>query len=213
MIKLPRKDLPNHLEVSSQKHLELLEAKYNIQQSEFVEEKKDLTAKYENLKERLDKGFPIPPTKRTMTHFSYFKQSGKEWFSSPFYTDFRGYKLCLQVVITSYVEVWLCMMMGEFDNYLRWPYFGTVTVEAISKVSGVKNKRASIRFYRPRNKRDYQNFANYRVVLDSDDDHTEEEERRDNSFSTEASRQLLNVCDSDDFVKDDSIEFCITEAK
>ena len=61
-----------------------------------------------------------------MPYFSLHKQTGKVWYSPPFYFD-EGYKLCLAVHANgkgagagTHVSVELLQMRGEHDHKLNW---------------------------------------------------------------------------------------------
>ena len=77
----------------------------------------------------------IPPVDIVMDEFRKYKREGGEWHSPPFYTHLGGYKMCLGVYANghreakgTHVSVYVCLMRGEFDDYLKWPFCGRVTV-------------------------------------------------------------------------------------
>ena len=65
-------------------------------------------------------------------------------YSSPFYTNSGGYKLCIRVHANgnttsgtgrgSHVSVYAFLMQGENDDQLPWPFTGTVTVELLNQL-------------------------------------------------------------------------------
>ena len=52
------------------------------------------------------------------------------------------YKMCLKVFAngddgkSTHLSVWICMMKGEFDDQLKWPFRGNITVELLSQKDG-----------------------------------------------------------------------------
>lgn len=82
---------------------------------------------------------PVYPCTFVMHGVREFQKSGKEWYSEPFYTWPRGYKMCLGVYANgsgrgegTHLSVCLHRMWGEFDYYLKGPIRGSVTVQLVS---------------------------------------------------------------------------------
>ena len=83
----------------------------------------------------------------TMYNFEEHKKSNDKfrWFSPPFYTHHRGYKLCLisnangafkiedGKWVGTHVSVFFHMMRGEFDDELKWPFCGEITIQLLSQ--------------------------------------------------------------------------------
>ncbi len=66
------------------------------------------------------------------------KRANEKWVSTPFYTNLQGYKLCLVVHANetglgsgTYVSVFVHLMWGEYDNVLKWPFRGAITVKLL----------------------------------------------------------------------------------
>ena len=75
----------------------------------------------------------------TVTEFSKRKQFNNIYYSPPFYTHTRGYKMCLKMYANGYgtgegthVTLYACLMEGEHDDDLVWPFRGDVTMELIN---------------------------------------------------------------------------------
>ena len=86
---------------------------------------------------RLYTGLPV---EFTMTEFEKHKQDRDKWYSEPFYTHHHGYRMCLRVDANGsglgqgkYVSVFCCLMQGEFDNLLRWPFLGQITIQLMDQ--------------------------------------------------------------------------------
>ena len=78
----------------------------------------------------------IFPVQLTMTDVRKHMTDDDTWFSKPFYTHPHGYKMCLKVAVNSTpVSVYIYLMRGEFDDHLRWPFQGQVTVQLINQAA------------------------------------------------------------------------------
>ena len=82
----------------------------------------------------------ILPVFLVMPDFTILRNDGEDWESEPFYTHPQGYKMFLRVEADggwrrpTMVSVYVHLMRGEFDNYLRWPFRGTVTVALLNQL-------------------------------------------------------------------------------
>ena len=75
----------------------------------------------------------------TVTEFSKRKQFNNIYYSPPFYTHFCGYKMCLKMRANgngtgegTHVSLFACLMEGEHDDHLVWPFSGDVTIELVN---------------------------------------------------------------------------------
>ena len=71
--------------------------------------------------------------------FSEKEGANKMWYSSPFYTHNRGYKLRLDVYPNGYgigfgshLSVYAVLMRGDYDSELEWPFEGDIRVELLN---------------------------------------------------------------------------------
>ena len=76
----------------------------------------------------------------TVDKFKYQMENEVEWVSKPFYTHPQGYKMCVEVFInglqsSNYVSLYTCIMKGENDDQLSWPFYGKLTVELLNQKS------------------------------------------------------------------------------
>ena len=85
----------------------------------------------------------IPPPEFTMTYFAARKKDNDGWYSPPFYSHPRGYKLCLSVDANgsgtgkgTHVSVYVLLMRGEFDDQLQWPLRGNITIQLLNQRGG-----------------------------------------------------------------------------
>ena len=79
---------------------------------------------------------PLPPFDIIFDNFVTRKISNDEWYSPPLYTRLGDYKMCLCVYPNGFgeekgthVSVAVCLMRGEFDDLLKWPFLGEVTIQ------------------------------------------------------------------------------------
>ena len=95
----------------------------------------------------------VLPTELTMTNFEQHKTDSDQWYSLPFYTHPRGYKMCLSVYANgsgegegTHVSVYACLMRGEFDDHLKWPFRDHVTIAILNQLEDNSHITGSIRF-------------------------------------------------------------------
>ena len=84
--------------------------------------------------------WPVGPGEMFLTDFEQRRKMDDEWYSPPFYTHPRGYKMCLRVLCNgrgsgkgTHVSLFIHLMRGEFDEHLRWPFRGEVTVQVLNQ--------------------------------------------------------------------------------
>ena len=82
------------------------------------------------------------PIEFVMPDFESLRQSESDWQSMPFYSHLEGYRLCLVVTPNgvgtakgSYVSVYAYLMQGEFDDRLKWPFRGSITIQLLNQLS------------------------------------------------------------------------------
>ena len=75
----------------------------------------------------------------TLTEFTKRKQFNNEYYSPPFYSHTNGYKMHLKVCANfhhftkgSRISVFVCLLSGENDSDLDWPFKGAVIVELLN---------------------------------------------------------------------------------
>ena len=89
----------------------------------------------------------------TMDNFKKYHDRDKSWKSLPFYSHFRGYKLRLRVDGYGYNQhlgthlcVVVILMKGPFDDYLKFPFYGSITVQLVDQYSGKNHHESTIEF-------------------------------------------------------------------
>ena len=95
----------------------------------------------------------VLPTELTMTNFEQHKIDSDHWFSPPFYTHPQGYKMYFGVVANgssagkgTHVSVFAFLMRGDFDDHLKWPFRGSVTVAMLNQLEDDSHTTYTIRF-------------------------------------------------------------------
>ena len=75
-----------------------------------------------------------------MTNFKEYQEDNDRWYSPHFYTHPNGYKMCLCVDANgsgsdegTHLSVSVCLMKGEFDDQLKWPFQGKITVRLVNQ--------------------------------------------------------------------------------
>ena len=95
----------------------------------------------------------VLPTELTMTNFEQHKTNNDCWNSPQFYTHSQGYKMGLEVYASrfskhsnTYISVYVHLVRGEFDGYLKWPFHGDVTVALLNWLEDKNHAIETIRF-------------------------------------------------------------------
>ena len=83
---------------------------------------------------------PIGPVDFVMNNFDKNKRDKCVWWSAPFYTHPQGYKVALRVDGNglregrgTHVTLTVYLGEGEFDQVLKWPFRGAITVQILSQ--------------------------------------------------------------------------------
>ena len=143
-VKLPRKDMPTHVKERTVEHLSLHAKNYKAVIDTLKKENEQLKIVINQLTRDLRLQqicTPICPATIIMDEFEQHKIDDHVWPSSPFYTHPKGYKMRMVVfanglhkVNNTHISVGLRLMKGEFDNELKWPFRGHVTIRLLSQV-------------------------------------------------------------------------------
>ena len=78
----------------------------------------------------------VAPLSFTMTDYLKHLESGQPWYSPPFYTHERGYKLNIRVDANlrkeNNLSVLACVIKGEHDHQLQWPLHAEVEISLLN---------------------------------------------------------------------------------
>ena len=95
----------------------------------------------------------IVPAVFTLENFQKKKADEAQWHGPPFYTHQGGYKMVLFVhpngfgdCHSKWVSVFIKLIRGEYDQYLRWPFIGNVVVEIKNQKRDKLHEMQSIAF-------------------------------------------------------------------
>ena len=88
---------------------------------------------------------PVVPVEVTMTYSDNYMRNAISWYSPPFYTHDGGYKLCLSTSFeysdsphpwANAMKIVVCLMHGESDDHLQFPFRACVEVEIVNHKTG-----------------------------------------------------------------------------
>ena len=98
----------------------------------------------------------VCPVTIQMTGYKYKKKTKTEWYSDPFYTHNKGYKMCLRIDAASsvrgYMSVFLYLMKGSHDDKLTWPMRENFDIKLLNQVSDYSHLSSRVSFYGASNK-------------------------------------------------------------
>ena len=93
------------------------------------------------------------PTEFTMHDFEDSRTHNLVWQSPSFSSHLQGYKIRLVVYINglgtgkgTHVSVYACLLRGEFDDRLLWPFRGEVTIQLLNQLADRNHATGMIRF-------------------------------------------------------------------
>jgi hypothetical protein len=79
--------------------------------------------------------------KYILTNYDQHKTANDEIYTPAFYTSPKGYKMCICVEANgegdgkgTHISVYAFLMKGENDDYLPWPFTGTVTIKLLNQL-------------------------------------------------------------------------------
>ena len=97
--------------------------------------------------------FTTSPFRFKLINFKTYKSESEEFFSPSFYTSRCGYKMCIEVYANgngsgkgTHVSVFACILKGENDNFLTWPFTCTVTFELLNQLEDRNHYKKIARF-------------------------------------------------------------------
>ena len=164
---IARKNMPSHMRNNMKKHMSLLQ-RHNksilkqledkIQAAVIIKNKnRELTAENQQLKLKINKQqhqidrqiqeirtlhshTSICPIEIIMTDFKRHKRENDTWYSQPFYTHPKGYKLHLRINANgqeggrgTHTSLRIHLMKGEFDDELTWPFCANIIIEVLNQ--------------------------------------------------------------------------------
>ena len=111
-----------------------LEKKYTSLQTTTMKQKEELQTHTTPL--------PVPPFYFSLTDFKHYQNTELTFYSEPFYSHPGGYKMRVKIhpngkgdARGAYVSLYVGIVRGEFDDQLRWPFNGSITVQAYNRTT------------------------------------------------------------------------------
>ena len=146
---LEAKDMEEHLETQKDKHLELsMDAivKLNTCVSR-LQLLPDLAQQLAGLVIPVSQPWletpstlPFAPCIIKLDSYAEKKAKNLTWYSEPFFTHPGGYKMCLEINTNGFrtakvqlVSVYSCVMRGDMDNILKWPFRGRIVIYLLNQ--------------------------------------------------------------------------------
>ena len=81
------------------------------------------------------------------------KKNGTEWYSNPFCTHNKGYKMCLCVDVAgsgdgegNHLSVFLYLMKGPHDDELTWPLRGKFQIRLLNQISDSEHHSVTVTY-------------------------------------------------------------------
>ena len=98
-------------------------------------------------------GTQVCPATIKLTEYSINKRDGVQWNSDPFYTHYKGYKMCLRVHADgkgdgagTHLSVFLHLMKGPHDDELTWPLRGKFEIKLLNQISDSEHYSMTVTF-------------------------------------------------------------------
>ena len=92
-----------------------------------------------------------PPWVVKMMGFQEKKERNIEWINDFVFCHCGGYKMCLRVnangdneVKGTHVSVYVCLMQGDNDDNLKWPFNGTIKVSLLNQLEDRQHLRRQL---------------------------------------------------------------------
>lgn len=93
-----------------------------------------------------------------MPHFDEHRTNNRCWYSTPFFSHPKGYKMCLRVDANgiasshgTHVSLFVCLMQGDYDDELVWPFQGKIPVELLNQIHDSHHHTGIVKFDSPQN--------------------------------------------------------------
>ena len=139
--RMKREEQEKHNKESVQEHLQM--TKKHLQMAKETIESLKLTQRRQ----------VSSPFVAKLMEYKQKKRNHEEWYSPGFYTSPGGYKMCLCVYPNgdgvaegTYVTCYICLMPGEHDDTLEWPFQGEVTIELLNQLEDKNHKEYTLHY-------------------------------------------------------------------
>ena len=99
------------------------------------------------------KSTSLTPCTLKLTNYQQWRSGGERFYSPPFFTSYSGYKMCLLMYVNgngdgtgTHVSVYACLMKGDHDDTLTWPFTGSVTLELLNQLEDKNHHKKALTF-------------------------------------------------------------------
>ena len=145
------KRIDSHHFAMTQSHKKFSQQVSGLQES--IAQQKDELTMMKASEEKLEKSSGKLSFDFTLTEFKSKKENDDNWYSPPFYTHTHGYRMCIRVDANgngdqkgTHLSVYANLMEGPFDDYLEWPFQGTITIQLLNQLKDVNHHTRTINF-------------------------------------------------------------------
>ena len=135
---------------------DVLESEENRQLQQIDRELRTLREEFASLRAKItveEEERSVVPVRRTLKNFEYMKTNNKESMLEPFYTHKNGCKIRVCVCPNGYDEakgkymsLFICIMKGENDNHLSWPFRGFIKIQLLDQSENAAHREVTIRY-------------------------------------------------------------------
>ncbi|XP_011407490.1 PREDICTED: TNF receptor-associated factor 5-like [Amphimedon queenslandica] len=155
--KIPRRSLASHNRTCPKA---IIPCEYNTvgcnkKMKREEQEKHNEESMKQHLKAAVKKIEVLLPTHQVFKLNEYAKKKKEEedWCSPGFYTSPGGYKMSFNVYPNgngdnkgTHVSCYICLMAGEYDDTLEWPFQGEVTIELLNQLEDKNHWKRTLLF-------------------------------------------------------------------
>ena len=137
-------DLRETMKKMNQDHQDKMKAMHEEMQEKLIATQEKMQQAIENECKTVIEG--VNKFKLAMTGFLGFpkvyrvERTESEVFLPGFYTHHNGYKVCILVDPNGYgvgegthISIFTCLMKGLFDDHLKWPFRGNITIQIVNQ--------------------------------------------------------------------------------
>ena len=96
-----------------------------------------------------------PPCIRTLYGYTAYKKTNRQWWSLPFYSRDKGYKLVLNVNANgdgsgkgTHLSLYVYLLKGDHDDQLQWPFNANITVQILNWSGDNSHREKTISHHR-----------------------------------------------------------------
>ena len=151
-VELPRKDMPEHMKdtvthltLLANVTLSLMKENQELKEKQRATEEKQRATEEKQKKEVAALKEETRQLRLTVGGFPMefqvdYASEEEEIYTPSFYTHPHGYRMCLEVDPNGYgdgkgthVSVFTCLMKGPFDDHLKWPFRGEITIQIVNQ--------------------------------------------------------------------------------